>query len=343
MFSSDHTIGVHPKIMQAILDANNGHQPSYGFDDYTLACRERICEIFNKDVRLFIVSTGTMANALSLSGVCPPYGGIICDQSSHIAVDEAGAPEAFTHGAKLILTRSLDGKVTPKEVIKKLALAKSAGIHSLPPRVISLTQATERGEIYSPEEIQAISRFKNDHNLRIHMDGARFANAVVSLNILPEELTWKSGIDVMTLGATKNGAMSAECILFFDPEAAENFEYRQKRAGQLFSKMRFYSAQIIAYFHRNLWLENAKHANEMAQEVSDILKTVDGATIPYKTQANIVFAQLPDAYIERLKQSSILFNLWDGHTDPDSGPKKLYRFVTSYQTTQDDILALKRI
>jgi threonine aldolase len=258
-------------------------------------------------------------------------------------VDEAGAPEAFTSGSKLLLTRATDGKVTPSEVAKKLAVAKFVGVHSVPPKVISLTQATERGEVYSLEEIKAISTFKNEHKLKIHMDGSRFANALVSLNASPAEVTWKSGVDVMTIGATKNGAMNAECILFFDPEQAEYFEYRQKRSGQLFSKMRFYSAQLLAYFSNNLWLENAKHANEMAKEVAAIFEKVDGAHVPYKTQANIVFAQLPDAYVERLKQAKIGFHLWYGHADPDQIPEKLYRFVTSYQTSQDDINALKRI
>jgi len=338
-FASDNVFGVHPRILEALTTANAGTAVSYGSDEWTKRAEERLTEVFERDVTAFLVVTGTAANALALSTMAPPYGAVLCHAEAHIMVDECGAPELFTGGAKLIGLDEPGGKITARAIEETLD-GFIRGEHDAKPAAISITQASEFGTVYAPDEIKAISEVARGRNMRLHMDGARFANALVSLGLTPAELTWKAGIDAMSFGATKNGAMALEAVVFFDQGLAQDFTYRRMRAGQLLSKGRFLGAQMLAYLEDDLWLDNARHANAMARRLAKGLAAASRVRLPLPTQANEVFAIIPKALDGALAGAGVVYHQWPGvgpGTDRVGKDEILVRFVASYLTRPEDV------
>ncbi|HEX3396431.1 MAG TPA: beta-eliminating lyase-related protein [Steroidobacteraceae bacterium] len=333
-FSSDHVAPACDAIMSAVHKANEGFVTSYGGDDLTAKLTSVASELFEKQVAIFPVTSGTAANALALSQIVPTFGAIYCYESAHIVTDEAGAPAFFTGGAQLVGFPAADGKIRPEQLIKAVALAEDLGIHHVKPGAVTLTQATEWGTVYRLPEIAAISHAARQHKLPVHMDGARFANALVHLGCSPAEATWKSGVDVLSLGATKNGALGADAVVFFDPAMARDFERRRKRAGLLMSKLRFVSAQLIAYFKNGLWLHNAAHANAMAARMAEGLKAVPRAKLLHAVEANEVFVVLPEHTVKSLETQGFDFYRWP-YTRAESGVT--IRLVTCFATTATDV------
>jgi len=335
-FGSDNITPACEAVMQALQDANRGTAASYGADDLTARLRTRANELFETEVAIFPVTTGTAANSLALSQIAAPYGAIYCYEAAHIVTDECGAPEFFTGGAKLIGLASADGKIRPEQLTHAFGFADEMGVHHVKPAAISLTQATEWGTVYANEEVAAIGALARQRGLKLHMDGARFANALAYLKCSPAEATWKSGIDVLSLGATKNGALCAEAVVFFDPKLADDFERRRKRAGHLWSKLRFLSAQLLAYLHEDVWLENARHANAMAAALSARLREVPGARLLHPVEANEVFVEFPEKTVAALESAGFKFYRWPLHVS-ESGVA--VRLVTSYMTPKADVEA----
>lgn len=303
----------------------------YGDDEITQRLRQRFCELFETNLSMFPVATGSAANALALSVVTPPYGAIYCHAEAHINVDECGAPELFTGGAKLVTLPGENGKLTAETLAHALAHAGIGFVHHVQPAAVSITQATEAGTVYTLEEIRAIAQVARQYNLPLHMDGARFANALVSLGCTPAEMTWKAGVDMLSFGATKNGAIAAEAVLFFYPEQAAGFEYRRKRGGHLFSKMRFLSAQLEAYLTDDLWLRNAAHANRMAQRLGTGLQQIPGVTLAYPVEANELFVRFPDPVLQGLQADGFRFYAWE------SDGRSMVRLVTAFNTAEADV------
>ena len=270
-FASDNTAGVAPEIMAALTRANKGFTLGYGNDAWTRRAEHRIAEVFNRDVAVFLVTTGTACNSLAIAHVTPPWGAVLCHEDAHIMTDECGAPEFFGNGIKLVGLPGEDGKIAP--AILKAALEKPqwGAPHHVVPSVLSLSQATEAGTIYQPSEIRVLADLAHAHNMAVHMDGARLGNALARMNAPPDEATWKAGVDVLSFGATKGGAMGAEAIVFFDRERAAGMDRRRKRGGHLLSKHRFVAAQMEAFLTDDLWLRLARHANAMADRLSDRL------------------------------------------------------------------------
>jgi threonine aldolase len=338
-FASDNVFGVHPRIMEAIQEANAGTAVSYGADDWTTRAEERLCEIFERDVKAFLLVTGTAANSLALSAMAPGYGVIFCHAEAHIMVDESGAPELFTGGAKLIGLPEPAGKITPAGIENKLKHF-IRGEHDGKPAAVSITQATELGTVYTPSEIAALSKLCRARGMRLHIDGARFANALVSTGVSPAELTWKAGVDAMSFGATKNGAMALEAVIFFDQGLAVDFHYRRMRAGQLLSKGRFLGAQMLAYLRDDLWLDNARHANAMAQRLAKGLAGSSRLRLPLPTEANEVFSIVPKSLHAELESRGVVYHQWPGEgpgTDAVGDDEIFVRFVTSFLTKPEDV------
>ncbi len=332
-FSSDHVAPACDAIMAAVNAANLGAATSYGGDDLTARLQSIASRVFETEVSIFPVSTGTAANALALSQLVPAFGSVYCYEAAHIVTDECGAPAFFTGGAQLIGFPASDGKILPAQLTKALAFAEELGIHTVKPGAVSLTQATEWGTVYALEELSALSAVARRHAIPVHMDGARFANALAHLACSPAEATWKRGVDVLSLGATKNGALGAEAVVFFDPAMAVDFERRRKRAGQLMSKLRFLSAQLIAYLEDGLWLHNARHANAMAQRLAQGLKSAGGATLLHPVQANELFVALPEQTILALESQDFKFYRWPYAAESGA----TIRLVTSYATVVADV------
>jgi threonine aldolase len=332
-FSSDHVAPACDAVMAALQEANSGSAPSYGADELTARLQSVASNLFETQVAIFPVTTGTAANALALAQLVPGFGAIYCYEAAHLVTDECGAPAFFTGGAQLIGFPAADGKILPAQLSKAVAFAEELGIHTAKPGAVSLTQATEWGTVYSLDEISAISAVAKRHALPMHMDGARFANALVHLGCTPAEATWRRGVDVLSLGATKNGALGAAAVLFFEPAMARDFERRRKRAGQLLSKLRFLSAQLIAYFEGGLWLSNARHANAMAARLAQGLSSVAGAKLLQPVQANELFVVLPESMVEALENQEFKFYRWPYAADSDAA----IRLVTSYATPSTDV------
>lgn len=328
-FKSDNVTPVCNAILAAINAANVGSASSYGGDDFTLRLQAVASEVFATEVAVFPVTTGTAANALALSHIVPPYGAVYCHDAAHIYTDECGAPEFFAGGAKMIGLRAADGKLTPGKLADAIAFANDMGVHHVKPGAVSLSQATEWGTVYDRSEVAAIAAVAKQQGLPVHMDGARFANALAHLGCTPAEATWKSGVDVLSLGATKNGALCAEAVVFFDPARARDFERRRKQAGHLWSKMRFLSAQLLAYFEHGLWLENARHANAMASSLAEGLRGIAGATLLQSVEANEVFVALPEPTVAALERQGFGFYRWPLSAAPSG---VAIRLVTSYAT-----------
>jgi threonine aldolase len=337
-FASDNVYGVHPNIFAALSAANAGTAPSYSSDDLTRKAEEKLSEVFEKDVRAFLVTTGTAANGLALSAITPPFGAVLCHAEAHISCDECSAPEFFTGGAKIMGLQGAAGKITPERIARCLK-GFIRGEHDPKPAAVSLTNATELGTVYSPAEVEAIASFVKPRGMRLHMDGARFANALAGLDASPAELTWKSGVDVMSFGATKNGAMMLEAVVFFDLELALDFGYRRMRAGQLVSKSRYLAAQMLAYLNDGLWLANARRANDLAKRLGAGLREFKSIRMPHPVQANEVFAIMPRSLNDRLLAGGAVFHDWmpDGLGSAIREDEIFVRFVLSYATPEESI------
>ena len=333
-FRSDNVSSAHPAILEAILAANRGSAAAYGEDEGTARLARRFCEIFEREVAVLPVATGTAANALALAAFTPPWGTVYCHAGAHINVAECGAPELFTGGARLIAVDGASGKLAAGDV--EGAIQREGDVHANQPSAISISQATEAGTAYHPEEIAALAEAARRHRMVLHVDGARFANALVTLVKTPAELTWKAGVDVLSFGATKNGCLAAEAIVLFHPsvEKVAELGYRRKRGGHLLSKSRFLAAQLEAYLAHDLWLTNARHANAMARRLAAGLERSLGIRPAEPVEANEVFVALDEGISATLRAAGFHFHDW-----PALGAGGC-RLVTSFNTAADDVDAL---
>ena len=334
-FTSDNAAGAAPEILEALAQANHGTAASYGADDVTARVKTRLCEIFGREVEIFPVVTGTAANALSLAALTPPHGAVVCHELAHVHLDECGAPEMFSGGAKLLPVSGEGAKIDPAALAAVLDAYPAGVVHHVQPAALTLTQSTELGAVYSQSEIGTLVEIARGRSLHIHMDGARFANAVARLECAPADITWKAGIDIMSFGATKNGALAAEAVVVFNPAIARDLAFRRKRAGHLLSKMRFLSAQLEAYLAGDLWLRLARHANAMTERLASGLTDVPGASLRTTPEANEIFVRLPAAAITRLKDAGARFHPWP--MPGDNAEARTVRLVTSFQTAPGEV------
>jgi threonine aldolase len=333
-FGSDNSAGFCPEMLEALARANEGRAISYGDDAVTARVKDRMAETFETEVAVFPVITGGAANSLALSLMAPAWGAIWCHPESHVNTDECAGPEFFSGGAKLIPVDGEHGKFTAAALRAKLEFAGFRGVHEAQPSAVSITQASEAGTVYSPDEVAAIGDACRGHDLGLHMDGARFANALVTLGCSPAETTWKAGVDVLSFGATKNGALAAEAIVVFSDSLrarAGELAYRRKRGGHLLSKMRFLSAQLEAYLANDLWLSNARHANAMASQMAEGLAALPGVTLTHPVEANELFPAMPAAIREGLRKDGFYFYDW-----PDAGPDGV-RLICAFDTAREDV------
>ena len=298
-FASDNYAGICPEALEAMHAANRGHASSYGEDPWTAKASDLFRDLFETDCDVYFVFNGTAANSLALASLCQSYHGVICCDQSHVETDECGAPEFFSNGSKLLVAQSKQGKLCP-EAIRELA-TKRQDIHYPKPRVVTLTQSTETGLVYTLDELHAISATAREHGLHLHMDGARFANACAALGARPAELTWKLGVDVLCFGGTKNGMAVGEAVLFFNRSLSEDFDYRCKQAGQLASKMRFLSAPWVGLLESGAWLRNAAHANDCARYFAEQVGSIPGVKISRSVEANAVFLEAPEPVLDALR------------------------------------------
>ena len=323
-FASDNVVGAAPEVLAAVVQAaENGVTPSYGSDPWTSRIEAQLKDLFETDLLAFPVATGTAANSLSLACLCPPWGCVYGHEASHAWTDECGAPEFFTGGARLVGLAGEHGRLSPEDLERALSGAGKGVVHRMQPAALTLTQATEAGTVYRPAEIAALTDIARRYGLGVHMDGARFANAVASLGISPANLTWRVGVDVLSLGATKNGALAAEVVVFFSKEAAQTFAWRRKRGGHLVSKMRFLSAQIEAWLTDGLWLRLAKTANHMAARLAYGLEQLPSLRVIHPVEANEVFVEMPPTLINYLIDNGAVFYRWEGN---------IVRLVCSFAT-----------
>jgi threonine aldolase len=345
-FASDNTAGIAPEILKAVETANAGFALGYGNDDLTRRTERQIADLFEHEAAVFLVPTGTVANSLALAHVTPPWGGVLCHAQSHIMTDECGAPEFYGGGMKLIGLPGDDGKLSPETIGTAATRYCGHRPHQVNAASLSLTQASEAGTIYRAHEIAALSEIAHAHGLKVHMDGARFGNAAARLNASPAELTWKAGVDVISFGATKGGAMAAEAVVFFDPSIADAMHERRKRGGHLFSKHRFLAAQFEAFLKDGYWLRLARHANAMADLLAERLREA-GIRMVWPVEANLVFALLPEALDAKLKATGAAYYVRESDRLPSgiSADKsdKLARFVTSFATTESEIERLAEL
>ena len=332
-FASDNVAGAHPALLQALADINDQTLKSYGDDPFNAQVEAECRRIFEHDsLKTVLVATGSGANALALATMTPPWGAIYCHATSHIVVDEANAVQAATAGARLVTLPGDSGKIDPAAL--RTAIFGKGVVHHPQPAALSLTQMNEYGVTYTLEELTELTAIAQEHDLKIHMDGARFANAIVGLNVSPADMTWRIGVDMLVFGATKNGALAGEIIVCFDPTVAEELEFRRKRAGQLYSKMRTLSAPLAAYLKDDLWLDNARHANAMAKRLADGLSAVDGIDLCRAPSGNQLFMAMEPALKQRLLEAGAYFHDW-----PDDGPTAV-RMVTAFNTLERDVDAV---
>jgi threonine aldolase len=328
-FYSDNTASVAPELLAALATANDGPQKAYGDDPWTTKLDPVFSEFFATPVRAFVVTTGTAANALSLATLSPPYGSVFAHAGAHVVEDECGAVEFFSAGARLTLVSGAHGRMDP-QALQQAIEAHPASVHTVQPAALTLTQATELGTSYRPEDIAALSAVARRHGLRVHMDGARLANAIDFLDCHPADVTWRAGIDVLSFGATKNGALAAEAVVFFDLNLVRDFELRRKRAGHLLSKSRYAAAQLLTYVQSGLWRTHAGRANRLAQHIA----AAAGARLAHPVEANELFLELGVAGKAALRAQGFGFYDWG----PASGPEA--RFVVSWDQTQVSVDAL---
>jgi threonine aldolase len=340
-FTSDNATGASPEILRAIVAANDGAAPAYGADDWSRRAERALAEVFETDVAAFLVATGTGANALALSALVEPWGAALCHEFAHVAVDECGAPEFFAGGAKLAQVAGPAGKIAPQGLRDMLDLMPRGIVKQVQPMALSLAQATECGTIYSLDELATLATIAHDAGLAVHMDGARFANALVALGCTPAEMSWKAGVDVLSFGATKNGALACEAVIFFDRSKAESFAFRRKRGGHTLSKGRLLGAQMLAYLADGLWLKTAAHANAMAAQLEAGLLALPGARLPFARQANELFAILPGAAHQRLLRAGARYHPWTSRAlEPGDRPAQdetFVRLICSFATTPDEV------
>jgi threonine aldolase len=328
-FASDNYSGICPEAWRAMAAANSGHARSYGEDEWTRRACGQIREVFEIDCEVFFTFNGTAANALVVATLCQPYHGFICHESAHLETDECGAPEFFSNGSKVLLVPGANGKLDLAAVER--VVTRRSDIHYPKPHAVSLTQATELGTVYSPDEVQAVGDMARQLGLRVHMDGARLANAIAGLGVAPKEITWKAGVDVLCLGGTKNGLAVGDAVVFFDCELAHEFDYRCKQAGQLASKMRFLAAPWLGLLENGAWLHHAAHANDCARRLQEGLQGIPAVTILYPCQANSVFVEMPEAMAEELRRRGWVFYTFIGGG---------VRLMCSWDTTPEDVDAL---
>jgi threonine aldolase len=337
-FGSDNTAGVNDEIFRAIASANFSSVHSYGEDALTYRLEARFSEFFERESTVLLVPTGTMANALAVAHIAPPGSSAVCHVASHLNVDEAGAPEFFGGGLKLIGVEGDSGKIALTGIEKTLSRSYNHP-HQLTPKCLSISQATEFGTVYKVEEIAALAKLAHRSGVRIHMDGARLGNALATLGVTPAEATWMAGVDVLSFGATKGGALAAEAVVFFSPSDASGARARLKRSGGLLSKYRFIAAQFDAYLNQDLWLKLALHANRMAERLGQGLSD-EGFRPLWPVESNMVFVCLPDNIDAKLQEAGAVYYRWhidDGAKSVSVSDKKYYRFVTSHATSMKEV------
>ncbi len=329
-FASDNYAGICPEAMQALQEANNGYSTSYGDDPWTAKACDALRDFFATDCEIFFAFNGTAANSLALASMCQSYHSVICHEMAHVETDECGAIEFFSNGTKLLTVGGDNGKVDLVEV--EHTVKRRTDIHYPKPQVLSITQSTELGTLYTPDELVEIHGLTKRLNLKLHMDGARFANAVAALQVHPKELTWRAGVDVLTFGGTKCGMPMGEAVVFFNKKLADEFEYRCKQAGQLASKMRYLSAPWLGLLQDNTMLKHAGHANACARKLSGELSKISAVSLVHPTEANAVFVEMPEETIAKLRDKGWVFYTFigSGHC----------RFMCSWATTEEDITDL---
>ena len=335
-FASDNTAPVAPAILDALSAANTGYALGYGNDDWTKALEHRFAEIFEREVAVFLMPTGTAANALALAHVSPPWGVVLCHAESHIATDECGAVEFFGGGLRLVGLPGEGGKIAPATLKNALAGYGGHSPHQMIPSALSITQASEAGTIYRTGEIAALAEIAHGRSLALHMDGARFANALVRLNATPAQMTWQAGVDVLSFGATKSGAMAAEAVIVFDPARAAYLGERRKRAGHLLSKHRFIAVQMLAFLAEDYWLTLARHANAKADLLATQLTAI-GIKPVWPVEANLVFAVLPRALDAKLRAAGAGYYVRSSDSLDIGAGNVLVRLVTSFASTDEDV------
>ena len=348
-FASDNAAGASEKVMAAVLAANAGAAMPYGADPWTAAAEKALCEIFERDCAAFLLPTGTAANALALASLAPPWGAVFCHHDAHVMDDECGAPEFFTAGAKLIGLEGDAGKIAPGDFARALRAFPRGVVKQAQPAALSLTQATESGTLYSIAEISEFSELARAAGVGVHMDGARFANALVSLGASPAEMTWKAGVDILSLGASKNGTLACEAVIFFDRARAADFAFRRKRAGHTLSKGRYLGAQMTAWLDGGHWLDLARAANESAARLASGLAALPGVRLPWGCEANEVFVIVPRVVEAALKAAGATYYDWGGRglapRDYLRPGEVFLRLVASFATTRaevDQVLGVAR-
>ncbi|HEY6071680.1 MAG TPA: low specificity L-threonine aldolase [Chthoniobacterales bacterium] len=325
--ASDNTAGMCPEVLAALEQVNREATESYGEDEWTNRVRKAVRDLFETDCDVFLVSNGTAANALALAQLCQPFHSVVCHRNAHIQTDECGAPEFFTNGSKLLLIGGENGKIDIGEA--EATITRQPDVHAHKPRVISITQATEFGTVYKPDEIATVADLAKQREMFVHMDGARFANAIATLDCSPREITWKLGVDVLCFGGTKNGAAGAELVIFFEKQLSREFEYRVKQGGQLTSKARFLAAQWLALLTNDVWLRNARHANAMARKLAERVRNAAKIDIVLPVEANAVFVRLSERLVAELNARGWHFYKF---VEPD-----VYRFMCSWATSEMEI------
>ena len=326
-FASDNTAAICPEAWAALEEANTKYAPAYGEDEWTAEVCGRIRKIFEVDCDVYFVFTGTAANALGLAQLCQPFHGVICHERAHIQTDEGGAAEFYTRGARLFLTNTSDGKIDRSQAEK--LIAQQVELHGHMMRVISIAQATELGTVYTPDEVAEIGGFVRARQMLLHMDGARFANAVASLGCAPKTITWKAGVDILSFGGTKNGVAAGELVIFFDKRSSRDFQYRVKQAGHLGSKMRFLAAPWLGLLDGDVWLRNARHANRAARQLAQRLRGEVGIDPLFPVESNAVFVRMEDELVRGLEALGWRFYKF---IEPD-----VYRLMCSWATTEEEI------
>jgi threonine aldolase len=339
-FISDNTAGASAPVMAAIAAANDGTASAYGTDAWTGRVERLFAEIFEHEVAVFLVTSGTAANSLALASITRPWGAVLTHEESHVADDECGAPEFFSDGAKLIGLPGAGNKIAPDLVTKALARMRESALHQVQPQALAITQATECGRIYTPPEVRALKDAGAARNLTLHMDGARFANALVALGCTPAEITWKAGVDVLSFGGTKNGAWAAEAVIFFDPARADEMKWRRKRSGHTLSKGRLIGAQFEGLLGGGHWLDLARHANAMARRLADAL-SARGIPLAWPCEANAVFPILSPGLQAHLKATGVGYLPWSQTALPQDvvleEGEVVGRFVMAFSTREDEV------
>lgn len=336
-FASDNTGPAHPAVLAALGRANEGYAPAYGAEPEMARLRDRLREVFEApEAAVYLVATGTAANALILATLGQPWQTVFCHRHAHVQEDECNAPEFFTGGAKLTLVDGPNGMIDPDALEAAVAAEGNRGVHGPQHGPLSLTQTTEKGGVYSPAELGALTAIAASRAMPVHMDGARFANALVAAGCTPAEMTWKAGIDALSFGGTKNGLLGAEAVIFFDPAHAWEFELRRKRAGHLFSKHRYLTAQIAAYLEGDLWLKMARAANRQAARLAEGLRAIPDVKIENRPDANIIFFSMPRAMHRAAQAAGAVYNLWGGELDAGRGDERLVARLVCDWSARDE-------